>query len=741
MANKNSNADILLKPLNPVQREAVQCVLGPVLVLAGAGSGKTRVLTYRVAYLIQHHGVKPYEVLAMTFTNKAAHEMKERILQLSQGKGKEIWIGTFHSICARILRTEAQHLGFDRNFVIYDQDDQIRFIKSVMQELRISEQDANPKQVQSRISGAKNEFIGPAEFKSEAKDEFEEIVARIYPFYQDALKRNNAMDFDDLLINPIHLFDRHPNILQKYQNRFKHLLVDEYQDTNRTQYLLLKQLAAKHRNLCVVGDDDQSIYRWRGADIENILTIDKDYPDCKIFHLEQNYRSTKFILDAAHSVVQNNQRRRSKQLWTEKDSGEKIHIIDLQDDRSEALAIVNNIKQELSDNHRNFNDFVVLYRTNAQSRVLEDGLRAAGVPYLIVGGVKFYERKEVKDVIAYLRLICNPRDSVSFKRVINYPLRGIGDTSQDKIEQFASEQNLSLLEAAKRADEIPNISPRISANIKTFTDLIDKYISLKQKQEFSPDELVSVLVDELGILRSYKEIGSEEALTRADNVKELLSAIANFGVEHKGTTLEQFLEEVSLLTDIDTWDDRSNAVTLMTLHAAKGLEFPVVFIAGLEEGLFPLSRTFLSDEELEEERRLFYVGATRAQEKLILTWAAQRFRFGEYLQNLPSRFLEELDKELVIRQNLRHRQTRTSRARQRPNRSPRNHEQPMPSYEDFSQDIPQIYVGCEVKHPTFGLGKIKRKEGNGENTKIVVNFYDSGEKKLVVKYANLEFLG
>lgn len=738
MADSHTTTNLLFEALNPIQREAVQQAQGPVLILAGAGSGKTRVLTYRVAYLIQHLGVRPYEILAMTFTNKAAHEMKERILTLAKGNGKDIWVGTFHSVCARILRIEAAYLGYERNFVIYDRDDQIRFIKGVMKELRIPESEANPSAVQTRISGAKNRFIGPSEFKSQTRDVFEENVALIYPHYQDQLRRSNAMDFDDLLINPIHLFDQNPDLLSKYQDRFKYLLVDEYQDTNRTQYLLLKQLAAKHHNLCVVGDDDQSIYRWRGANIENILVIDKDYPECKVFHLEQNYRSTKHILDAAHSVVQNNRQRREKRLWTEKDAGEKVHIMDTPDDRSEALVIVNQIKQELSEHHRNFRDFVVLYRTNAQSRVLEDGLRAAGIPYLIVGGVKFYERKEVKDVLAYLQLICNARDAISFKRVINYPLRGIGDASVAKIEQFAAEHGISLLQAAKRAEEIDTISPRIRANITAFSNLIHKYASLKE--QLSPDELVSVLVDELGILRSFKEIGTEEAFMRSENVKELLSAISNFGKEHKGATLEQFLEEVSLLTDIDTWDDRSNAVTLMTLHSAKGLEFPVVFITGLEEGLFPLSRTFLSEEELEEERRLFYVGATRAQEKLILTWAARRLRYGDYLDNLPSRFLEELDERFVLRQNLRQVHDGASqRSGRRPRPSP-SLRQDMPAYEDFSQELPRIYVGCEVKHPKFGLGKITRKEGSGEHTKIVVKFYDVGEKKLVVKYANLEFL-
>lgn len=730
MANTTTRYNLLTE-LNPMQKKAVQATEGPVLIVAGAGSGKTRVLTYRVAYLIEKMRVKPWQILAMTFTNKAANEMKERILQLTKGEGKEIWIGTYHSVCARILRQEADRLGYGRNFLIYDREDQIRFVRNIMNELHIPVKEYNPEAIRARISGAKNNFIGPDEYYSLAKDGFEDMVAKIYVEYQKGLKKNNIMDFDDLLVNPIYLFEQNPSVLETFQNKFRYILVDEYQDTNRTQYLFLNKLAARYKNLCVVGDDDQSIYRWRGADIQNILNIEKDYPECQVFHLEQNYRSTQNILNAANSVVEKNFHRRKKKLWTEKEVGEKIHIVDLEYHLSEAQFVVNSIKQELYESGRNFRDFVVLYRTNAQSRVLEDAFRTAGIPYVIVGGVRFYERKEIKDVLAYLRLICNFRDSISFKRVINFPLRGIGETSVGKLEQFARENSISVLEAAQRVEEITSIAPRIRKNIVDFRDLIQKYSSLKD--EFSPGELARVLVDEIGILRTFKEIGTEEAFNRAENVRELLSAIANFGNSQNGVSLEQFLEEVSLITDIDTWDDCSNAVTLMTIHSAKGLEFPVVFITGLEEGLFPLSRSFLSDEELEEERRLFYVGATRAKEKLFLTWAATRFRHGENFNNLPSRFLKEINEKYTIRQALE----RQYRSTAKNNTAGAD---AMPAYEDFSQETPELAVGTKVRHDTFGIGTVSRKEGNGENLKVTVKFEGVGDKKLMVKYANLEIL-
>ncbi|MFQ5822746.1 MAG: ATP-dependent helicase [bacterium] len=717
----------LLTSLNSIQREAVLSTEGPVLVLAGAGSGKTRVLTHRVAYLMGKKGVKPWQILAVTFTNKAANEMKERIMKLSKGFSKELWIGTFHSICARILRVEGERIGFGRNFLIFDRQDQMSYIKNVMNDINISPKQYTPEAVQARISGAKNMFVSPDEYNAIAKEPFEVTVALIYYHYQQLMKKNNTMDFDDLLVNPIYLFEQFPQVLSNYQNRFKYILVDEYQDTNRTQYLLLKKLAFKHHNLCVVGDDDQSIYRWRGADIRNILDFERDYPDCKIFHLEQNYRSTKNILNAANSVVQNNLLRREKILWTKKELGDKVTVFEVDDEISESYFLTENIKNELTQHGRNFCDFAVLYRTNAQSRVLEDALRSAGIPYVVVGGLRFYERKEIKDVLAYLRLICNAQDTISFKRVINYPLRGIGESSIAKIADFARQHSISLLEAAGRVEEITTITPRIRANIAEFYALINKYASIKN--EFSPGELARALVEEIGILKTFKEISTEESMTRAENVRELLSAIAKFAKLDKRATLEDFLEEVSLITDIDTWDDKANAVTLMTLHSAKGLEFPVVFITGLEEGLFPLSRTFNSVDELEEERRLFYVGATRAKEKLYLTWAAQRVRFGDNYNSIPSRFIKEIAPEYLIRQNIR---------KSHQHKFYESRVEKMPAYEDFTQELPEITVGCEVRHPKFGVGKIITMDGEEEDMKITVNFYEVGKKRLVVKYANLE---
>jgi DNA helicase-2/ATP-dependent DNA helicase PcrA len=679
---------------------------------------------------------KPWEILAVTFTNKAANEMKERIVRLAYGVGRESWIGTFHSVCARVLRMDGQNIGFSSNFTVFDRDDQIRFVKTIMQELNIPTKMFAPEAIISRISRAKNSLIGPGDFESHIKDALDEKADHVYAIYQTRLKDNNIMDFDDLLANPIHLFNAHPQILQNYQKRFKYILVDEYQDTNHTQYIFLKKLAADNANLCVVGDDDQSIYRWRGADVQNILNIKNDYPKITTFRLEQNYRSTQSILDVANSVVQHNRKRHAKKLWTEKAQGEKVAIVDLQDQTEESLFVVASIKDELQRNGRNFGDFVILYRTNAQSRVFEDALRARGIPYVIVGGVRFYERKEIKDILAYLRLICNTGDSVSFKRIINFPLRGIGDTSIAKLEQFSSENNISLLEAAARVDEISTIAQRTRKSIEEFYKMIDKYASLKG--EFSAGELARAVVDDTGILRIYKDQGTEEAYNRAENIRELLSAIASYMKEDGSVTLDDFLEEISLQTDIDSWDDRSNAITLMTIHSAKGLEFPVVFVAGLEEGLFPLTRTYIDDEELEEERRLFYVGITRAMEKLYITWAARRLRFGEYLNNLQSRFLKEIDESLV---------TRICKKYEAPKKIYHDHYNTveetideMPNYEDFSQETVHFNVGSHVKHTTFGMGIIVGIEGRGENTKLKVRFQNNGDKKLVAKYAKLEIV-
>ncbi|MBN1349517.1 UvrD-helicase domain-containing protein [candidate division KSB1 bacterium] len=729
----------LLTGLNPIQQEAVQWTGGPVLILAGAGSGKTRVLTHRIAYLIEAEKIKPWNILAMTFTNKAAGEMRERIRKLCRDDSQNVWMGTFHSIFARILRYEGEKLGYGRNFSIYDSDDQINLVKEIMNEYAIPQKDFAPRAISSHISKAKNALVEPDHYARSAQNVFEDKVAIIYPQYQERLKQLNAMDFDDLLIKPIALFRDHPPLLEHYQLRFPFLLVDEYQDTNRAQYSLIKMLASRSRNVCVVGDDDQSIYRWRGADIRNILDFEKDFPDCRVFRLEQNYRSTKNILSAAHSVVSKNAGRMEKQLWTEKETGEKVLLLATRDAYHESRKIVDKIKDELHKSGRNFTDFAILYRINAQSRILEEGLLNEGISYIIVGGLKFYERKEVKDVLAYLRAIVNPHDTISIKRIINYPLRGIGKVSIEKVERFGRSTASTFFDAMGKAHSIDELSIKAKTNITNFHKFIIKYQSLVNK--ISITELARALVDEIGILQLFRQEGTAEATSRYENVLELLQAITEYSKRTESPTLAGFLEEVSLLTDIDSWDNRSNAVTLMTLHSAKGLEFPVVFIAGLEEGLFPLSRSFESVDDLEEERRLFYVGATRAEEKLFLSWAAQRGRFGDTFMNTPSRFILEIDAQ-YIEEDIKSRSARRSASadRKKPKSSVYvDYEEPR-YIDDSNRDVEFLEPGATVKHPTFGKGIILNLEGDGESMKATVAFDLVGRKKLMVKYANLEII-
>ena len=722
-----------LSDLNPQQQQAVEATEGPVLVLAGAGSGKTRVLTYRIAHILEQKKASPWEILAMTFTNKAAGEMKERIDALVNMDGN-LWVGTFHSICAKILRLEVGVLGYESSFVIYDTDDQERLIKIVMEELGISPKAYSPKSVLSVISLQKNALVPPESYASTVGNPFENVVAKVYPVYQERLRSNQAFDFDDLITIPIRLFAEHPEILEKYQSRFKYILVDEYQDTNRAQYLLIYYLAKNHRNLCVVGDDDQSIYRWRGADLRNILEFEKDFPDSQVFKLEQNYRSTQTILKAANSVIENNEGRKGKMLWSEKGDGEKVDLIEAIDERGEAQSVVEKIKDEVFRRKRGFRDFVILYRTNAQSRALEDDLRRSNMSYTIVGGVRFYERKEIKDVLAYLKLITNPRDTVNLKRIVNFPLRGIGDTSLKKIDAWAKSNGLDLFEALGKAKEIPDIPTRIQNSASAFHDLIQKYIDLKEK--ISPNELAHTIVDETGLLTMYKGDTSIEGLGRAENIREFLSAVSEYAESNESPTLEGFLEDITLVSDIDSWSDKSNAITLMTLHCAKGLEFPVVFITGLEEGLFPISRSFDDPEALEEERRLFYVGLTRAQEKIYLSCAERRRMFNDLNFRLPSRFLEELDETVIKR-------TSASATRQMHVRSRSTIEDTFdahPDYESFSQEETFLKKGAFVNHPSFGHGKIVSVEGTGKKSRVVVRFDSGIKKKFLLEYARFEVL-
>jgi DNA helicase-2/ATP-dependent DNA helicase PcrA len=706
-----------LKDLNKEQREAVKWINGPVLIIAGPGSGKTRVLTYKIAYLLSL-GVKPYEILALTFTNKAANEMKERAFNLVGDPAKNVTIGTFHSVFAKILRVEAEKLGYTKNFTIYDQDDSLSLIKNLIKELNFSEDSINAGIVQSKISNAKNALITPDGYLSMAENQFELKVAYIYKAYQTALFQRNAMDFDDLLVKAVELFVNFQDVLEKYQSRFKYILVDEYQDTNRVQYILLKMLAQKHRNLCVIGDDAQSIYSWRGAEIRNILDFKSDFPDCKIFKLEQNYRSTKKILRAADSVIKNNTEQILKNLWTDNNEGEPIVVVECKDERDEAERVVHFIKEEIRKNKYNLRDFVILYRTNAQSRSFEDELRRERLPYMIVGSIAFYKRKEVKDILAYLRLIVNPKDDESFLRVINFPSRGIGEATIDRVRAFASVKGISLFEAISRSNSIPGLTDRARKNLFNFYLIIQKYIDLKDK--ISAGELSRALIDDLGLIRLYKEDGSPEALQRIENIEELLSAITEFSNENpEKNALEKFLEEVSLISDIDTWENKIDTITLMTLHSAKGLEFPVVFITGLEEGLFPIANAIYNKRELEEERRLFYVGITRAMKKLYLTYAKSRMKAGNVMYQRKSRFLEEIPIELVLYHSAKDEARKTKKK------------------VDFEQSY-NFTVGSVVFHEVFGIGRIVDLSGNGDKASAVVDFENFGRKLLLLKYANLK---
>lgn len=707
----------LLNDLDFGQQEAAKQIDGPLLILAGAGSGKTRVLTYRIAYLIGEVGIPAWNILAVTFTNKAAAEMRERVHKLVGQGSREIWLGTFHSMGARILRRETERLGYDRNFTIYDPEDQLSLIKKVMKRLDISERQFSPKAVRTRIDAAKNRLIAPEEYAHLAEDIFEEKVAAIYTQYQRQLREDNGFDFGDLIMKPVELFRSYPAILDRYQNRFRYVLVDEYQDTNHTQYVLINLLAANHRNLCVVGDDDQSIYGWRGADIGNILDFETDYPETKVIRLEQSYRLTQTILSAANAAVENNLSRKGKRLWTKNPKGDKILLMEAFDEVDEALWVVDKVREEIGYNHRKFGDFVVLYRTNAQSRAIEDRLRWAGIPYVIVGGIRFYERKEVKDILAYLKLLANSKDSVSLRRIINIPRRGIGETTLRKLEGLAAEKGITLFQALERQEEVGDISAATRGELVSFCQLMNKYISLKGS--LPADQLARELVAETGYLLELRAEGTLEAENRAENVRELLAAIEQFVKRSDEKSLEAFLEEVSLITDIDRWDHRADAVSLMTLHCAKGLEFPVVFITGLEEGLFPLSRAYESSAELEEERRLFYVGMTRAREKLYLSMALQRHRYSNCFRRSRSRFLDEIPEELLEVESI----TVFS--------------EDAPFYGKDGEDASKLDVGQWVEHPSFGKGQILQRIGFGDDLRVVVLFENNVKKKLMAKYADL----
>ena len=730
---EKSQIDRLLAGLNEPQRKAVEHPGGPLLVLAGAGSGKTRVLTHRVAFLIAAHGVKPNEVLAITFTNKAANEMKERVETLLGPIARTMWVSTFHAACARILRKEAQQLGYRRNFTIYDAGDQVRVIKQCLKELGLDPKRFPPKGIHAVISSAKNRLIDADAFKDMVENFFDDTVASVYAIYQKKLFANNAMDFDDLLMRTVDLFMRFPDRLEHYQHSFRHVLVDEYQDTNHAQYMLVNLLGREHRNVCVVGDDDQSIYSWRGADVRNILDFKRDYPEATVIKLEQNYRSTQSILNAANEVISNNGERMSKKLWTDLGEGEPVRVTEVEDEHGEARFVAGEISRLEQKEGFHPGDIAVFYRVNAQSRVLEDLLIRYGIPYRIVGGTKFYERAEIKDALAYLLILDNPSDSVSFSRIVNSPKRGIGAASVAALSRFSDAEGISMPEAAAKAGDIADLRPAAVKALEAFSAWMG---DLAQTAANSP---VAETLDEVltgsGYLDALSAERTIEAEGRIENLQEFVGVAEEYDSIHPEGSLREFLQEISLYTDTDKLAEAEEAVTLMTLHNAKGLEFPVVLIIGAEEGIFPHSRS-LEEQNLEEERRLCYVGMTRAMKRLYFTYAATRNLYGSRSYNMASRFLAELPEDLV-----RFEQTRPVRPglgggfRGRGGR--------YAGYEDLggeaaarSEEMPSFFnIGDNVVHATFGEGVVTGVEPGGT---VAVRFsLDGSERKLMVDYAPL----
>jgi len=734
--------DPILADLNPPQEEAVVHDAGPFLILAGAGSGKTRVITRRIAYLIGRRNIQPWQILAVTFTNKAAEEMRRRVEQLLGARGLSVALGTFHSICVKILRKWHRELGLRSSFVIYDDADQLGLIKDCLKSLELSERAVNPRGVAARISRAKNELLTPGEYATVANDFMEERTAKVYVLYQERLQTSHAVDFDDLLMLTVLLFRDKPHVLTYYQNLWRYVLVDEYQDTNHAQYQIVNFLSRSHGNLTVVGDDDQSIYRWRGADLNNILDFEHDHPGCKVIRLEQNYRSTQNILDAAGGVVSHNRGRKGKTLWTENAAGEAIVFYQARDEQAEADYIVRTIRVLAAENSYSLDDFAIFYRTNAQSRVLEDALRRDVTPYVIVGGLRFYERKEIKDILSYLRLVANPDDTQSFKRIVNVPPRGIGQATVDKLGGLAVAERISLWEACTLVGERKILGPKA---LKALGELVALVERTRTKLEVTavPD-LILELLETTGYLADLKNEGTIEAESRIENLQELVTAAREFLERSEDPSLQAFLDSVALIADIDQLAEGTGAVTLMTLHSAKGLEFPIVFITGMEEGVFPHARSLPDDEELEEERRLCYVGMTRAKARLFLSAALSRRLYTNNAFNLPSRFLDEVPEHLVERLDGLQSSWGSGARGQGADRNSRSpvpglrSPVPEPRYEAEEPFVDHLQVGMRVRHPDWGIGTIKERIGEGEDLKVVVTFAGVGRKKLAAKFVHLE---
>ena len=756
----------IIDVLNDKQKEAVLSTEGPCLVIAGAGSGKTKVLTHKIAYLMQEKNVKPWSILAITFTNKAANEMKERVENLVGDVAKDMWIGTFHSICVRILRRYIDRIGFTSSFIIFDSSDQRTLVKQCLKQLNIDDKMLNDRAVLSEISNAKNEILEPDAYKLRTNNEIrKETIAKVYELYQKRLRENNAIDFDDIINYTIRILSENPDILEYYSNKFEYVLVDEYQDTNKAQFTLVSILAARHGNITVVGDNDQGIYSFRGADITNILNFEKDFPGTKIIKLEQNYRCTQNILDAANAVIKHNETKYEKKLWTENGKGGMITVFRGNDEYDEANFIVENINRLRREEYMTYNDFAILYRMNSQSRSIEDILRRENVPYKIIGGLKFYERKEIKDTIAYLRLIQNPSDNLSLTRIINEPKRGIGKTSLDNVQQIAMQSETSMYDVIKRADEFG--LNRVFVNSREFVSQIEELRAKKDNIKIS--DLIKETLNKTGYTKALEDEDTTEAETRLENIEEFLTVAMEFEEQMAENSLEEFLEGITLSSDLDNADDQEDSVTLMTLHSAKGLEFPVVFLVGMEEGIFPGYKSIGEPKELEEERRLCYVGITRAKQNLFISCARQRTIFGSTSCNQVSRFVKEIPKELMdgFDENFEDKPQKTYEDYQYEWKYGNSHvtsyksdevksAKPAMQYnfrtaESFlnnlnkkpasaSVDVSIYRAGQRVYHKKFGEGRINYVEAEGDDAKVDITFDKIGHKRLMAKYAGLEVL-
>lgn len=726
-----------LKGLNARQREAVLHTEGPLLILAGAGSGKTRVLTHRIAYLIEEKGVFPGNILAITFTNKAANEMKERVANLLGGDIDNIWMGTFHSIGVRILRRDIDKIGYEKNFSIYDRDDQITLMKECIKEKDVNKDIYKEKSILATISSLKDAMISPDTYINKNYNDFyRRNIGELYALYQKKLKQNNALDFDDLIVKTLELLRVDPMVLDYYQKKFKYIFIDEFQDTNKSQYELIRLLSNKHRNLCVVGDDDQSIYKFRGADITNILNFEKDFSDTKIIKLEQNYRSTKNILNVANHVIKNNSERKDKSLWTDNEDGDLVVVESLPDSQDEAYFVAN-MAEKLMDEGYKPSDFAILYRTNAQSRSFEEVFMKKGIPYKIVGGLRFYDRREIKDILAYLKLIQNPNDDISLKRIINVPRRGIGNVTMEKVEEYASSVGESIYTVLQDLEGIPNLSTRAINNLKEFVEIINNLMDIKD--QMSIKDFIGEVLDITGYIRELEKENNIESRTRLENIKEFVSVAIDFEVRNPEGTLEDFLANVSLLSDVDKTEDLENSATMLTVHSAKGLEFPVVFLVGMEEGLFPISRALEDESELEEERRLCYVAITRAQELLFITYAKIRTIYGNVNYSLPSRFIEEIPENLITTIE------ESSGLSKDNNRQLINVIDYTKRSDSFAPQFPNnnenIKVGTKVSHKKWGVGTVVQVKGREGDKEIIIAFDESvGLKRLLLSIAPIEIM-